>query len=113
MDKQFKRVFAAVNNERFDKTTLNALADETVFVCPVPMFEDIKDRHDLFEHYIAKAFNDFDPDVDLIADFGDSMIFAMMLFYIGRHYDYVFVARYNRRNANYTVRILDGENDQW
>lgn len=113
MDKKFRRVYAAVNNERFDKSTLNALADDTIFVCPVPMFDDIKDRRDLFEHYIGKALDEFDPELDLIADFGDSMIFAMMLFFIGRNYEYVYVARYNRRNANYTVRLVDGESVEW
>ena len=109
----FKRVFAAVNNEKFDKSTLNALAEKTIFVCPVPMFEDIKDRDDLFERYISIAFEDFDPDSDLIADFGDSMIFAMMLFYVGRHFEYVNVARYNRRLGNYTVRMIEGDNKSW
>ena len=109
----FKRVFAAVNNEKFDKSTLNALAEKTIFVCPVPMFEDIKDRDDLFERYISIAFEDFDPDNDLIADFGDSMIFAMMLFYVGRHFEYVHVARYNRRLSNYTIRMIEGDNKSW
>ena len=112
-DKKFNRVFAPVNNDRMDKTTLNALANETIFVCPVPMFDDIKDRTELFEKYIHTAMMDFDPENDIIADFGDSMIFAMMAFYVGRYYDMLYVARYNRRNANYTVRLLNGNDEIW
>ena len=112
-DKVFNRVFALVNNDRMDKSTLNALAEETIFVCPVPMFDDIKDRTDLFEKYIHDAMHDFDPDRDIIADFGDSMIFAMMAFYLGRYYDTMYVARYNRRNGNYTVRLVNGEDETW
>ena len=112
-NKIFNRVFAPVNNDRMDKTVLNALALKTVFVCPVPMFDDIKDRSDLFEKYIHQEMSDFDPDNDFIADFGDSMIFAMMAFYVGRYYDYLYVARYNRRSGNYTIRLINGEDESW
>jgi len=112
-DAKFNRVFAPVNNQKMDKTTLYALAEKTIFVCPVPMFDDVKDRTDLFEKYIAQEMDDFDPDKDIIADFGDSMIFAMMAFFIGRHWDYMHVARYNRRNGNYTIRLINGDDESW
>lgn len=111
--KRFNRVFAPVDNVKFDKSKLEALGDEVVFVCPVAMFDDIKDRSDLFERYVGDKLKDFDVDNDIIADFGDSMIFAMMAFYIGAHYGRMYVARYNRRNQSYTLRHIDEENGEW
>lgn len=111
--KQFNRVFAPVNNERFDKSALYDLANDTIFVCPVPMFDDIKDRHDLFEHYIDEHMKDFNPETDCIADFGDSMIFAMMIFYVAMEHDRLYVARYNRRASGYTIRLITTETDKW
>lgn len=109
----FKRVFAPVDNVKFDKAQLEALGDEVIFVCPIAMFDDIKDRTDLFERYVSYALCDFDPDEDIIADFGDSMIFAMMAFYIGVNYGRMWVARYNRRNHCYTLRYVDSHTAEW
>lgn len=109
----FKRVFAPVDNVKFDKSKLEALGDELVFVCPVAMFDDIKDRSDLFERYVHEKLQDFDPECDVIADFGDTMIFAMMAFYIGVNFGRMNVARYNRRNQCYTLRVVDEDCPEW
>ena len=111
--KKFSRVYAPVNNERFEKSALHDLAKHTVFVCPVPVFEDIKDRTDLFERYISQEMHDFDADNDVVADFGDSLVFAMMIFYLARRHDKIYVARFNRRSSDYIVRLIDGEDPVW
>jgi hypothetical protein len=113
MEIKFDRVFAPVDNIKFDKIKMEALGRKTVFVCPVAMFDDIKDRSDLFERYVKTALHDYNPDRDVIADFGDSMIFAMMAFYIGIHHGCMWVARYNRRNQAYTLRRVDENNAEW
>lgn len=111
--KKYKRVFAPVDNVKFNKEALYALGDKVVFVCPVPMFDDVKDRRDLFERYIHEALKDYHPHEDAIADFGDSMIFAMMAFYLAVRFGEMEVARYNRRTGGYTLRWVSTLSAEW
>jgi len=82
MTKRFRKAFAPHPSPKYDTAPVNELADEIVYVCGSPMFDNIIDRRDMFEDKIVEAFDgDFDPELDVIVDFGDPLVFAMMVCY--------------------------------
>lgn len=104
--KKFKRVFVPHPNLRFDEAPLHRLADEVIYICNSPMFDDFigVEYVKSFEVKIKKTLIDFDPDTDVIADFGDAIIFALSIFYLCTNLDSFKIARFSRKNGEYLVR---------
>ena len=105
---KYKRVFVPNPSFRFDPTELNNLADAVVYVSDLPMFDNLIGDENInrFEHKIAERMADFDPAADIIAYYGDSMIFAIMVMYLcDNHYGFD-VARYSSKLEGYVIREL-------
>jgi hypothetical protein len=107
MDK-YKRVFVPNPSFRFDPTELNTLAESVVYVSDLPMFDNLIGDENVhrFEHKIAERMVDFDPTTDIIAYYGDSMIFAIMVMYLCDNHDDFAVARYSSKLGGYVIREL-------
>jgi hypothetical protein len=105
---KFKRVFVPHVNFRFETDPLLKMAENIVYICKGPIFDDMIDieHSDRFEKNIVKAFADFNPDEDVIADYGDALIFAMSVFYLGLYWDEINIARYSSKKSEYLVRPL-------
>lgn len=107
-DMKFKRVFVPHYNFRFSPEPLKLIADEIVYVCDTPMFDDFIDdqfKH-RFEDKVVEAMSDYDPASDLIAFYGDVLIFAMMIIKATEQHEEIFVARFSTKLNSYIVRKL-------
>jgi hypothetical protein len=111
MDK-FKRVFVPHPNFRFGTEHLKKIGQEIVYVCESPMFDDmIGDEHiPKFEVRIHDELKDFDPENDVVADYGDAMIFAMMIFHLAEYFHSIKVARYSTKKETYVIREIASDN---
>lgn len=106
---KYRKVFAPNPASRFDADKLRDLAEELVYVCDTPMFDDMlgEDNRARFEGRIAKTMKNYDPELDLIAFFGDAMIFAMMVFYASISFDEsIKIARFSIKSNEYIIREL-------
>ena len=108
MDK-YKRVFVPNPSFRFDPTELSTVAESVVYVSDLPMFDNLINDENVhrFEHKIAERMADFDPASDIIAYYGDSMIFAIMVMYLCDNCDGFDVARYSSKLGGYVIRELN------
>jgi hypothetical protein len=106
MEKRFKRVFAANPNFKFDQAEMKGVADEIIYACNSPMFDNlIGEEYDMiFEKRIASVMHDFNPDEDVIAYFGDAIIFGMMIMYVSDIFEEFFVARFSTKQNKYLIR---------
>jgi hypothetical protein len=59
-----------------------------------------------FEHKIAERMADFNPKNDIIAYYGDSMIFAIMIMFLCDNFDAFDMARYSSKLEGYVVREM-------
>ena len=55
---------------------------------------------------INKVMDTFDPDTDVVLDYGDPLIFAMIIYYLADH-DKITVGRYNRKTEKYIFHAID------
>ena len=106
--KKYNRVFVPNPNFRFDPEELANLGSSIVYVCDLPMFDNLAgdDNIHRFEHRVAERLADFDPNEDVIAYYGDIMIFAMMVMYLSDNFDAFDVARYSSKQQAYIIREL-------
>lgn len=104
---KFRRAFAANPSPRLDTAPLNQIADMVVYVCATPMYDNLMDRRELFEDRVEQMLIDYDPEFDIIVDFGDPVIFAMMVYFLSD--DKIKIARYSRKDGQYTIKEID----QW
>ena len=76
------------------------------------MFDDMLGEEHIpkFEVKIHEALRDFDPDTDIVADYGDAMIFAMMIFHLAEYFDNVRIARFSTKKDMYVVREIFSDN---
>lgn len=104
--KLYRRVFVPNPSFRFDPEELSNLAETVVYVSDMPMFDNlIGDEHvHRFEYRIADRMDDFDPNEDIIAYYGDSMIFAMMVMYLSDNFDAFDIARFSSKKQGYIIR---------
>jgi len=102
---KFKRAFAPNPSPRYDQTAPLMIADEIVYACSKPLYDDLVAHAQDYEKSISNMMKDFNPDSDIIIDFGDPLIFAMMIYYVGDH-DSVYVGRYNKKLNKYTIVTL-------
>lgn len=104
---KFRRAFAANPSPRLDTAPISQIADTVVYVCATPMYDNLMDRDDLFEKRVAEMLIDYDPEYDVILDYGDPMIFSLMIYFLSD--DKIKVGRYSRKDGQYTVKEID----QW
>lgn len=104
----YRRVFVPNPNFRFDVNQLAEIANEIVYTCDTPMFDDFMDDQyiDRFELKIADRLADFDPRQDVIAYYGDSMIFALMIMWLSENFESFDVARFSTKKHTYITRTL-------
>ena len=110
--KKYNRVFVPNPSFRFDPEDLALLASSIVYVCDMPMFDNLigPEHVNRFEHRIADRLSDFNPETDIIAYYGDSMIFAMMIMWLVDNFDAFDVARYSAKQQGYIIRTLSYDN---
>lgn len=105
---KFDRVFVPHPNFRFPTEPLYRIANEIVYVCDTPMFDDMIEGHDdKFEGRVAEKLLDFNPKDDIIAFYGDAVIFAMMVSFIASRHDWFSIARYSTKRDEYMVRAIE------
>ena len=109
---KFKRVFVSNANFRFGTQHLLTLADTVVYLADSPIFDDMIDDPrsiDRFETAVMDHLRDFDPRTDVLAFYGDVLIFAMALWEIAQmDLDYpVSIARWSAKAEKYLVRQLE------
>lgn len=107
-NKKFRRCFVPHYNFRFSAEPLKDLADNIVYVCESPIFDDQfgEEFKNKFERKINKEMSDFDPEKDIIAFYGDAMIFAMMIFKATEQWESIWVARFSSKLNKYLVRQI-------
>ena len=107
--KKFDRVYVPHPNFRFPTEPLYRIAHEIVYVCDTPMFDDMigPEHKTKFEGCIFRKMDDFDPNTDAIAFYGDAVIFAMMVIYVGGFLQPIKIARYSQKLDEYVVREID------
>ena len=112
--KKYDRVYVPHPNFRFPTEPLYRIAHEIVYVCDTPMFDDMigKDQSYKFEGSVAKKMEDFDPETDVIAFYGDAIIFAMMVLVASDRSDTIRVARYSQKLDEYVVREINVD-EEW
>lgn len=107
MSKKFKRAFAPNLSPHYDTEAAESIADELIYVCPSPIFARMKDDHRsmaMFRRFVETGLTDFDPENDVVLDFGDPWIFALMIYYLSDQE--IEVGRYDKRKREYdTMRI--------
>ena len=112
MKKKYSRVFVPNPNFRFDPTELNNLADQVIYVCDRPMFDNLMgdDHISSYEGKIAERMMDFNPEADVIAYYGDSIIFALMVMWLSENYTVFDMARFSSKEQTYLVRAMSIDN---
>jgi hypothetical protein len=104
---KFRRAFAANPSPRLDTAPLREIAEKIVYVCATPMYDNVMDQPDLFEKRVEEVLADYDPEFDIIVDYGDPLVFALMVYFLSD--DKIKIARYSRRDDNYSIK----EVTQW
>jgi hypothetical protein len=106
--KKFRKVYVPHVNFRFSPSSLLDIADEIVYVCETPMFDDMVDERfvDKFEGKVIEQLANFDSKLDAIAFYGDAVIFAMMAAYLSEKHDSFFVARFSTKRDEYVIRRI-------
>jgi hypothetical protein len=107
--KKCDRVYVPHPNFRFPTEPLYRIAQEIIYVCDTPMFDDMiaADHKHKFEGMVAKKMEDFDPETDAIAFYGDAIIFAMMVITAYERSDIIRIARYSQKLDEYVIREID------
>lgn len=75
------------------------------------MFDDmLGDEHiPKFEVRVHEELKDFDPEQDIVADYGDAMIFAMMIFHLAEYFHAIKIARFSNKKDTYVIREINSE----
>lgn len=110
--KKYQRVFVPNPSFRFDPEELALIASSIVYVCDMPMFDNLigEEHINRFEHRVAERLENFDPRNDIVAYYGDSMIFALMIMFLADNFDEFDVARYSAKQQGYIIRKLSYQN---
>lgn len=112
MSKKYKRAFVPNPNYRFETNDIFDIADDIVYVCDTPMFDNLigEECAPKFEHKIAQRMTDFNPDTDVVAYYGDSLIFSMMVMWLADGIDKFDVARFSTKQNRYLIRSFSYDN---
>jgi len=105
---KYKRAFVSNPNYRFDTQGIFDIANDIVYVCDTPMFDNLMSDEFLnkFEHKIAQRMRDFNPEEDVLAYYGDSLIFCMMIMWLADGVDKFDIARFSAKQNCYLIRSL-------
>lgn len=109
----FDRVFACNPNIKFDLEPLKVLGKEMIYVSDFPVHDSITgdQGRSRYEWTIGHRLKTFNPKRDVLAIFGDTMVFAMaILFLASKGVKKINVARFSVKNGNYVVRELCVDN---
>ena len=111
---KFERVYVPHPNFRFPTDPLYEIADEIVYVCDTPMFDDMigAEHKYKFEGIIERKMRDFNPETDCIAFYGDAIVFAMMVAHALDVSPALKIARYSQKLDKYVVREIN-LNEDW
>ena len=97
-------------NFRFSADQVLNIANEIVYVCETPLFDDLFDKKFVskFEERVQAMMEDFRPELDVLVVYGDAMIFAMMLWHVATLWpdNNINVARYSAKKNEYVVRAI-------
>jgi hypothetical protein len=106
--KKYDRVFVCNPSPKFDSDDLSHLANEIVYVCDMPMFDNLfEDQYaKRFEGRVLQRMSSFDPEKDVIAYYGDSMIFALIMMFVSDRWEWFDLARYSSKQSCYVVRRM-------
>jgi hypothetical protein len=110
--RKYDRVFVCNPSFKFDVNELSNLANEVIYVCDRPMFDNLAGDDNIyrFEGRIAEKMADFDPEKDIIAYYGDSMIFAIMVMWVVDTFSEFDIARYSAKKSSYVIRRVSYDN---
>lgn len=110
--KKYKKVFVPNPNFKFDVNQLLDLADEIVYACDTPMFDELMTDEfiEKFEGKISDRLKVFDPETDVIAYYGDSMVFVLMIMYLSERFESFDVARFSAKRNAYLSREVSYRN---
>lgn len=104
---KFRKAFVSNPNMRFDTEHLRGIAEDIVYVCDTPIYDHMLVGHkERFEQLVSKKMIDFDPDRDVIAFFGDPIIFAMMIVFASNIHARFTIARYSTSEEVYLTRAI-------
>jgi len=105
---KYRKIFVPHQNFRFDIEPLRELSKEIVYVCDGPMFDDMLEdsQSHRFEKLVVEALEDFDENRDAVAFYGDPIIFAMMVYWLGSSTDSINVLRFSNRTKEYFCRKI-------
>jgi hypothetical protein len=105
---RFRKIYVPHVNFRFSPSSLLDIADEIVYVCDTPMFDDMADERfvEKFEGKVVEHLDEFSSELDAIAFYGDAVIFAMMAAYLSEKHDSFFVARFSTKRNEYVIRRI-------
>lgn len=105
---KYKRAFVPNPNYRYDTQDIFNIADDIVYVCDTPMFDNLMGDDNLhrFEHKIVQRMHDFNPETDVVAYYGDSLIFSLMIMYLADEFESFDVARFSSKQSQYLIRTL-------
>ena len=109
---KFKRVFVSNASYRFGTQHLLTLADQIVYLSDSPVFDDMLDDAnsiDRIETGVMDRLRDFDPAFDVLAFYGDVLVFGMALWEISQMtLDHpVSIARWSAKAERYLVLQLE------
>ena len=105
---KYNRVFVPNPSLKFDTSPLDDLAESIVYVCDMPMFDNLTedDNIGMFEKKISRKMEDFNPVNDVVGHYGDGLIFAMMVMFLSDQFDSFDIARFSHKKNGYVVRNL-------
>jgi hypothetical protein len=111
--KKLDRVYVPHPNFRFPTEPLYRIAHEIIYVCDTPMFDDMigNDHKHKFEGSVWRKMEDYDPESDAIAFYGDAIVFAMMVLVASDRSDTIRIARYSQKLDEYVVREINIDED--
>jgi len=110
--RKYDRVFVCNPSFKLNPDELAQLAEQVVYVCDRPMFDNLSTDAYIanFEGRVSERMADFDPNKDVIAYYGDSMILAMMVMWIAGEWDSFDIARYSAKKSGYIIRRISYDN---
>ena len=110
--RKYDRVFVCNPSFKLNPDELAQLAEQVVYVCDRPMFDNLSTDAYIadFEGRVSERMADFDPNKDVIAYYGDSMILAMMVMWIAGEWDSFDIARYSANKSGYIIRRISYDN---
>jgi len=110
---KFDRVFALNPSIKFDPSALAKLGKEVIYCTDFAVHDSVigEKARSRYDRVIAQRMKDFNPVRDVVAIYGDSMVLAMVVFYLASKQVKRFnVSRYMVRDDDYFTREISIDN---